>query len=318
MALTELVNGTKLPKQIISTALGVSRLHDALWSGYRHFYEEIKDTDDDNEDPYAHFPMTKEPHGDIAVTLKMYRQPKLKRKNLYITVNFAKKVNDKPSFEEAIEDAFQTMKFDYFDALLLDQAVFGDDDELMTELCHSLEELYEKGCVGALGVANFSIEQVEKLRKKATVAPMIFKTGYFPMSLNDDIYDYCQQNHLQIMADFPFLDYSFVDLPTMGKIASKYRVENDELMCQYAQQRHVMPIIKKFWVLHAHNPLEQNYKITINDLHRLERLDNASNEDWLPLKDYGIFKIFQSRAIDHDRMERSGEEHYSGFPPFVF
>lgn len=58
MALTELVNGTKLPKQIISTALGVSRLHDALWSGYRHFYEEIKDTDDDNEDPYAHFPMT--------------------------------------------------------------------------------------------------------------------------------------------------------------------------------------------------------------------------------------------------------------------
>lgn len=160
MALTELVNGTKLPKQIISTALGVSRLHDALWSGYRHFYEEIKDTDDDNEDPYAHFPMTKEPHGDIAVTLKMYRQPKLKRKNLYITVNFAKKVNDKPSFEEAIEDAFQTMKFDYFDALLLDQAVFGDDDELMTELWHSLEELYEKGCVGALGVANFSIEQV--------------------------------------------------------------------------------------------------------------------------------------------------------------
>lgn len=144
MALTELVNGTKLPKQIISTALGVSRLHDALWSGYRHFYEEIKDTDDDNEDPYAHFPMTKEPHGDIAVTLKMYRQPKLKRKNLYITVNFAKKVNDKPSFEEAIEDAFQKMKFDYFDALLLDQAVFGDDDELMTELWHSLEELYEK------------------------------------------------------------------------------------------------------------------------------------------------------------------------------
>lgn len=55
--------------------------------------------------------MTKEPHGDIAVTLKMYRQPKLKRKNLYITVNFAKKVNDKPSFDEAIEDAFQTMKF---------------------------------------------------------------------------------------------------------------------------------------------------------------------------------------------------------------
>lgn len=55
MALTELVNGTKLPKQIISTALGVSRLHDALWPGYCHFYEEIKDTDDDNEDPYAHF-----------------------------------------------------------------------------------------------------------------------------------------------------------------------------------------------------------------------------------------------------------------------
>ncbi|XRF77406.1 hypothetical protein OGM84_02780 [Pediococcus acidilactici] len=27
MALTELVNGTKLPKQIISTALGVSRLY---------------------------------------------------------------------------------------------------------------------------------------------------------------------------------------------------------------------------------------------------------------------------------------------------
>ncbi|MEE6726792.1 hypothetical protein PS420_02205 [Pediococcus acidilactici] len=42
MALTELVNGTKLPKQVISTALGVSRLHDALWRGYRHFYEELR------------------------------------------------------------------------------------------------------------------------------------------------------------------------------------------------------------------------------------------------------------------------------------
>lgn len=318
MALTELVNGTKLPKQVISTALGVSRLHDALWQGYRHFYEEIKDSDDNDYDPYAHFPMTKEPHGDIEATLKMYRQPKLKRKDLYITVNFAKKIGDVSSFEEAIDDAFQTMKFDYFDALLLDQTVFDEDYQLMGEIWHSLEKMYEKGCVGALGVANFSIEQVEKLKRNAKVAPMIFKTGYFPTSLNDQIFDYCQQNQLQVMADFPFLDYSFIDLPTVGKIASKYQVESDELMCQYAKQRHVMPIIKKFWAINARNPQEQNYKITINDLHRLEKLDNAGNEDWLPLKDYGIFKIFQSRAIDHDRMERSGEERYSGFPPFVF
>ncbi len=41
---------------------------------------------------YAHFPMTKEPHGDIAVTLKMYRQPKLKRKIFILRLILRKKL----------------------------------------------------------------------------------------------------------------------------------------------------------------------------------------------------------------------------------
>ncbi|MDX1634245.1 MAG: aldo/keto reductase [Marinobacter sp.] len=95
--------------------------------------------------------------------------------------------------EKELEDSLRRLQTDHIDIY---QVHWPDPETPMEETARALETLYQEGKIRAIGVSNFSPEQMEEFRKFAPLHSLQPPYNLFEREIEQDILPYCQRQNI--------------------------------------------------------------------------------------------------------------------------
>jgi len=121
----------------------------------------------------------------------------------------------------------------------------GDDGNVVfepvdiTETYKAMEELVATGKTKAIGVSNFSINNLEKLLKVATIVPAANQVELHPENPQWELLEYCESKGIHVTAYSPLgsTDSPLIKLDEVSKIAQKHNSQNANVLIAWARQR---------------------------------------------------------------------------------
>lgn len=166
------------------------------------------------------------------------------------------KIDDNSQFTGRVqicfEESLKQLKTDYVDLLLLhwpvDYPKTGDKRldgsvPVYARSWHELEQIYRRGQAKAIGVANFSIAQLERLRGYAEIMPMANEFECHPLCIRKELNEYCAKNHIQVFAygSLCAMDKRLLN-EKMAGIAQHYGKTISQVILKWHIQRGRIPI----------------------------------------------------------------------------
>lgn len=94
------------------------------------------------------------------------------------------------------EDSLERLQTDYIDIY---QIHWPDYDTPIEETAKAMNELFEKGVIKAIGVSNFSTEQMDIFRKNAPLHTSQPPYNLFERGIEKDIFPYCDKNNITML-----------------------------------------------------------------------------------------------------------------------
>ena len=123
-------------------------------------------------------------------------------------------------FQE-IEDSLERLRTDFID---LYQVHWPDPLTPIKETAKAMKELYEEGLIGAIGVSNYSPEQMEEFRNYAPLHTCQPPYNILERQIEDDIIPYCEKNEIYLIT-YGALCRGMLS----GKMSKEREFEGDDL-----------------------------------------------------------------------------------------
>lgn len=156
--------------------------------------------------------------------------------------------DNSPAFlKEAVESSLKRLKTDYIDLFYIH---FPDDRTPKDEAVGALKELKDEGKIRAIGVSNFSIEQLKEANKDGYVDVLQSEYNLFKRGAEKDLLPYTAENSISFIPYFPLAS---------GLLAGKYTKDT------------------KFEGGRAKNPLYQG-ETYLRNLEKVEKLRPIAKE----------------------------------------
>ena len=138
-----------------------------------------------------------------------------------------------PSFyeqEDAVEKTLERLDTDYIDLLLIHQPAGN-----YIAGYRLMEKAYKTGKVKAIGLSNFSEEQIKEILSVCEVKPTILQTEVHPYFQERELKDFLQKEGIVIQAWYPLGhgDKALLEESTFTKLAEKYGKSNAQIILRW-------------------------------------------------------------------------------------
>lgn len=138
-----------------------------------------------------------------------------------------------PSFyeqEDAVEKTLERLDTDHIDLLLIHQPAgnYIAGYQLM-------EKAYKAGKVKAIGLSNFTMEQIREILGVCEVKPAVLQTEVHPYSQETELKDFLKKEKIAIQAWYPLGhgDKTLLEEPLLAKLAEKYDKSNAQIILRW-------------------------------------------------------------------------------------
>ncbi len=231
-----LSNGIKLPKigfgtwQVANGQEAYQSVLLALKNGYRHID-------------------TAEGYGNEESVAKAILDSKIPRSEIFVTSKLESHIKTYEGALAAFEKTMSLLKFDYLDLFLIHApwpwSEMGKDcKEGNIQAWKAMEKLYKDGRIRAIGVSNFSPDDIENLLNHCEITPHVNQIGYFIGIDQKATIDYCEKKNIFIEAYSPLGIGYLLSNPDIIKVAEKYHVSPAQICIRYCLQKGTAPLPK--------------------------------------------------------------------------
>ncbi len=255
--MVKLNNGVQMPMlgfgtNTLTDEVGVNSVSDAISVGYR-----LIDT--------AHI------YGNEEAVGKGIKKSGIDRKELFVT---SKLWIDDAGYEgtkKAFETTIKKLQVDYLDLYLIHRPK-GD----VKGSWKAMEELCEAGKIKAIGVSNFTSEQLKELKSYAKMEPVINQIETHVFFQEKDLYPFLKDTTTQMEAWSPFAAgrNGIFENETVAAIGKKYNKSNAQVCLRWQFQRGVVAIPRSKQKAHMIENLNIfDFELAEDDMKTLATLD---------------------------------------------
>lgn len=203
---------------------------------------------------------------EIAVAIKSK-----KREELYITSKLWQFDLEENNAEDLTINILKELDTTYIDQLLLHWPNKNLDHDKVIE---DMAKLIENGIVKSIGVSNFTINHLKKLKKKNLKAISTNQVEFHPGLFQKELLDFCEKNEIKLVAYSPIGQGKIFDNILFDELKLKYNKTSAQICLRWAIQKGVIVIPK-----------------ASSSKHLKENIDifnwNISQEDELILDNFG-------------------------------
>ena len=209
------------------------------------------------------------------------KQCGIKREELFITTKVSDKVKTYEQTKEMIQESLNNLDLDYIDLLLIHaprpykemiEPTNNNYFKENLEVWKAMEEAYKKGKVKALGVSNFSIEDLENLINHVEIKPMVNQIkvhiGFTPLEL----IHYCQKHDIVVEAFSPNATGALFKDELIQSLAKKYNVTIPQLCIRYDLQLGCVVLPKTTHEEYMIQNANVNFVISNEDMELLKKI----------------------------------------------
>lgn len=179
-----------------------------------------------------------------------------------------------PSFYEqkdAVEKTLQRLGTDYIDLLLIHQPAGN-----YIAGYRLMEKAYKEGKVRAIGLSNFTPEQVQEILDICEVKPAVLQTEVHPYSQEKELKAFLDKEGIVIQAWYPLGhgDKTLREEPLFTELAHKYGKSNSQIILRWHIQSGNIVIPGSKNPQHIKDNLDViDFTLTDNELDRIAAMD---------------------------------------------
>lgn len=176
-----------------------------------------------------------------AAVGRAIKKSNCKREDLFITSKLWVADASYQRAKAGINASLDRLGLDYLDLYLLHQP-YGD----VIGAWRALEEAYHAGKIRAIGVSNFSTDQLKSLELTTTVKPAVDQIEINPWYQQNEAVQFIQSEGIQVEAWAPFAEgkQNIFNNRTLVKIGKRYGKSSGQVILRWLYQRQIVVIPK--------------------------------------------------------------------------
>ncbi|KRL37975.1 aldo/keto reductase [Liquorilactobacillus uvarum] len=137
------------------------------------------------------------------------------------------KINNTPAFlKKAVDEALERLKTDYIDIFYIH---FPDEKTPKDEAVGALADLKREGKIRAIGVSNFSLEQIKEANKNGEVDIVEDNFSLVHRKAEKDLFPYLKENHIDFVPYFPL---------AAGLLTGKYSLNDQKKFKNFSEAQY--------------------------------------------------------------------------------
>ncbi|KAI8080159.1 NADP-dependent oxidoreductase domain-containing protein [Gilbertella persicaria] len=211
------------------------------------------------------------------------------REELFITTKLWNTFHRPELVQVALKRSLDNLQLDYLDLYLMHWPVSFQpsdvkqprdenghillDDTDFTVTYAEMEKLVKSNQVRAIGVSNFSIENLEKLAKTATIYPAVNQIEVHPLLPQQELIDYCLSHGIVVTAYSPLgsSDSLIMKNQTILDMANRHHATTAQVLIAWGIQRGYGVLPKSVTPLRIISNL-QRIELSTQDMDEINRL----------------------------------------------
>ena len=172
------------------------------------------------------------------------------------------------------EDSLRRLGLGYVDLYLIHWPVRGIGNNTI-EIWKAMVRLLREGKARAIGVSNFSIDDLKQILNDSDVLPAVNQVEFHPFLYQKDLLSLCQKNGIQLEAYSPLTRGRRLNHPTIVNIAKKYDNKTPaQILIRWSLQHNLIVIPKS---IHEERILENcqvfDFELEDEDMKHLDSLN---------------------------------------------
>lgn len=188
-------------------------------------------------------------YGNEASVGQAIKDSGIPRENLFVTTKLPAEVKDYDLAKKTFLKSLELLDMDYVDLYLIHApwpwGEMGKDcREGNVAVYKAMEEFYRDGKIKAIGVSNFSPEDMQNILDHCEVVPAVNQIGYFIGLDQSKTIDFCNQHDIFVVAYSPLGIGYLLSNPEIKTIAEKYSVSSAQICLRYLLQKGVAALPK--------------------------------------------------------------------------
>ena len=162
----------------------------------------------------------------------------------------------------------------YMDLYLIHWPVHSVNNNSI-KIWKAMVHLLREGKARAIGVSNFSIDDLKQILNDSDVLPAVNQVEFHPFLYQKDLLSFCDRNSIQLEAYSPLTRGRRLNHPTIVNIAKKYDNKTPaQILIRWSLQHNLIVIPKS---IHEHRILQNSqvfdFKIEDEDMKHLDSLN---------------------------------------------
>lgn len=205
---------------------------------------------------------------------------KIPRENIFVTSKLPAHIKNFEDAKASFNETLNNFGFDYVDLYLIHapwpwDSIGSKHDEGNVEAWKAMEELYKENKIRAIGVSNFSPDDIQNIIDNCEITPHVNQINFFIGRNQDETLNYCKEKNILIEAYSPLATGKILKNDEIKNMAKKYDVTPAQLSIRYCIEKGTVPLPKS---THENRIIENSqvdFSISKNDMEYLDQLENT-------------------------------------------
>ncbi|KAM0722042.1 hypothetical protein Q7P37_002968 [Cladosporium fusiforme] len=188
---------------------------------------------------------TAQVYGNEAEVGKAVRESGLTREDIFVTSKVLTPGDDDESTYQKVLESVKNIDGDkgYLDLMLIHNNTAGPEG--VKKMWQAMEKLQSEGRLKAIGVSNFGIGSIDRMKEYAQAwPPAVNQLELHPWLQQREVVAYCQKNGMVIEAYCPLVRNQKANDPVLSGIASKHEKSTAQVLLRYCLQKEWVPLPK--------------------------------------------------------------------------